>query len=230
MLNDILEQAESTCCSKQDQMYNACGEIPYPFSGNELSDQEKIQTIEHHFKQILMTLGMDLNDDSLQKTPHRYAKMLVKELFQGLEESSFPTVTTQENKFHYSQPLIESHITIQSICEHHFVPILGYCHIAYIPRDRVIGLSKLNRVAQYFARRPQVQERLTRQITTTLSRILETPDVAVVVDALHLCVRMRGIRDQDALTRTMDLNGAFLQDPIRREFLASIPKLSEVQL
>lgn len=205
-------------------------QVPYPFLGNELSNQQKIETIEYHFKQILMALGMDLHDDSLQKTPHRYAKMCVTELFQGLDENSFPKITTQENKFQYHQPLIETHISIQSMCEHHFMPILGYCHIAYIPKGRVIGLSKLNRVAQHFAKRPQVQERLTRQISAALSEVLETSDVAVVIDALHLCVRMRGVQDQNALTRTMDLNGAFLKESARSEFLSSIPKLSEMRL
>jgi len=219
---------EPVCCNKYQTKMNE--NVPYPYLGNELSEQEKIETIEYHFRHILQAIGMDLNDDSLQKTPHRYAKMLVKELFQGLNDKAFPSITTQDNKFHYKQPLIESHISIQSVCEHHFVPILGYCHIAYIPKDRVIGLSKLNRVAKYFARRPQVQERLTKQISTKLCEILETPDVAVVIDALHLCVRMRGIQDQDALTRTMDLGGVFTQDSFRNEFLSHIPKLSEMKL
>ncbi|MEX1012750.1 MAG: GTP cyclohydrolase I FolE [Waddliaceae bacterium] len=206
------------------------GSTPYPFLDNGLSDQRKIEIIEHHFSKILETLGMDLTDDSLMMTPRRYAKMFVLELFQGLKESSFPKITTQENKFQYNNPLIESNISVQSVCEHHFIPIIGYCHIAYIPKDRVIGLSKLNRLTHHFARRPQVQERMTKQISETLSEILETPDVAVVIDAMHFCVRMRGIQDQEALTRTMDLNGAFLEDPIRREFFETIPKISEVKI
>jgi GTP cyclohydrolase I len=229
MLNGMIDDVEIFCCAKK-QLSSSNQTIPYPFLGNDLTNHEKIQTIEHHFKEILRALGMDLDDDSLQKTPYRYAKMLVNEMFQGLDEDSFPAITTQENKFHYDQPVIESHINIQSMCEHHFVPFLGYCHIAYIPKDRVIGLSKLNRIAQHFAKRPQVQERMTKQISSTLSAILNTPDVAVVIDAMHLCVRMRGVQDQDALTRTMDLNGAFLKDPIRRELFASIPKLSEMKL
>lgn len=229
MLNAIFEE-ESFCCTKKPYLFHEDPNIPYPYIENHLSNQEKIQQIEHHFKQILLTLGMDLEDDSLQKTPNRYAKMLVNELFCGLKKEDFPTITTQINKFKYHQPVIESHISIKSICEHHFIPILGYCHIAYIPNDHIIGLSKLSRVAQYFSRRPQVQERMTRQIRVCLSEILQTEDVAVVIDAMHLCVRMRGIQDNEALTRTMDLSGAFLQDPIQREFFSAIPKLSEMKL
>jgi GTP cyclohydrolase I len=227
MSNKLLD---SDCCHDILNKIEDIEKIHYPFLENNLSDQEKIETIEYHFKHILQALGMNLADDSLRKTPYRYAKMFVQELFQGLNDKNFPSITTQDNKFHYNQPLIESHISIQSVCEHHFVPILGYCHIAYIPKDRVIGLSKLNRVAKYFARRPQVQERLTKQICTTLCEILETPDVAVVIDALHLCVRMRGIQDQNALTRTMDLGGIFSQNPARDEFLSLIPKLSEMKI
>lgn len=224
------EGVKLSCEEKKLDLPHIYENIPYPFIGNKLSSEDKIQAIQFHFKQILIALGMDLNDDSLQKTPYRYAKMLVNELFHGLNDEVFPTITTQENKFGYHQPLIQSKITLKSICEHHFVPMLGYCHIAYIPKDRVIGLSKLNRVAQYYAQRPQVQERMTKQISEALSQILETPDVAVIVDLMHLCVRMRGVEDQEALTRTMHLNGAFLADPIRREFLEAIPKLSDMQL
>lgn len=205
-------------------------DVPYPFVGNDLSNPEKIKIIEQHFEKILMALGMDVNDDSIKRTPYRYAKMLVEELFQGLNPDSFPKITTQENNFQYKQMVIESHITINSICEHHFVPILGYCHVAYIPGQKIVGLSKLNRIAQYFSQRPQVQERLTIQIRECLAEVLETPDVIVVVDALHLCVRMRGIQDEDALTRTFDYSGAFEGAEKRNEFLSSIPKLSEIKL
>lgn len=228
MLTELV--TDNLCCEHTPYKNVSVEKVHYPFAGNDLSKEQKIAAIEHHFGQILSTLGLDLTDDSLRKTPYRYAKMLVEELFCGLNDNSFPSITTQENKFAYHQPLIESNISVQSFCEHHFVPILGYCHIAYIPKDRVIGLSKLNRIAQYFAKRPQVQERLTRQIRTTLSEILGTPDVAVVIDALHLCVKMRGVQDQDALTRTMDLGGEFLVESMRKEFLNAIPKLSEVRL
>lgn len=194
------------------------------------TDEEKIAQIEHHFASILDILGVDLTDPSTIKTPHRVAKMYVKELFSGLEPSNFPKITTQPNSFNYNHMLVESNIAIQSVCEHHFVPILGVCHIAYIPGEKVIGLSKLNRVAQYFARRPQVQERLTKEIKQSLVEVLETEDVAVVIDAIHLCVRMRGVQDHDALTRTMDLGGIFRTAPERGEFLLSIPTPQELKL
>jgi GTP cyclohydrolase I len=217
------------CQDKKNDSRN--DKIPHsPYIPNHLSADDKIKNIEHHFEKILETLGLDLTDDSIKKTPHRYAKMLVKELFTGLDEKQFPKITTQENKFEYSQMLIESNISIRSVCEHHFVPILGYCHIAYIPNSKIIGLSKLNRIAQYYASRPQVQERMTKQIKSCLSYVLETDDVAVVVDALHLCVRMRGVQDANALTRTSDLGGQFLQSPSRNEFFSAIPTLQSLKI
>lgn len=197
---------------------------------NLLSEEDKILAIEHHFQKILEILGLDINDDSLKQTPHRFAKMLVTELFSSLGEISLPSITAQENTFKYHHPLIEANIVVQSICEHHFLPILGFCHIGYIPKEKVIGLSKLHRLVGYFTKRPQIQERMSKQITDQLSQILETPDVAVVIDAVQLCVRMRGVQDQQALTRTMDLSGAFLKEPVRSEFFASIPKLSDLKL
>lgn len=217
-------------CSLLKQIDTTDETLSYPFVGNELSPEEKIKRIEHHFEQILLTLGMDLENDSLQKTPYRYAKMLVQELFEGLNEENFPKITTQENSFQYKNMVIESHISIQSMCEHHFVPILGYCHVAYIPGNKIIGLSKLNRIAQFFAKRPQVQERLTKQIRKSLSEVLETPDVIVVVDALHLCVRMRGIQDHDSMTRTYDCSGVFENSDQRQLFFSSIPRLNEIKL
>ncbi len=202
----------------------------YPFCGNELSKEEKIRTIEKSFRDILVTLGMDIEDDSIEQTPYRYAKMLVTELFEGLESKNFPKITTQANKFGYKNMLLQTNISIHSVCEHHFVPILGFCHIAYIPNEAVIGLSKLNRIAKYYARRPQVQERMTHQIKNALCSILKSPDVAVVVDALHLCVKMRGIQDQDALTRTISLGGQFLEGTAHQEFLGSVPKLKDFSL
>lgn len=197
---------------------------------NNLTDDEKIITISHHFEKILETLGLNLNDDSLCKTPDRYAKMLVNELFKGLDQKNFPKITTQENKFNYDQMLIESNISLKSVCEHHFIPILGECHIAYFPGDKIIGLSKLNRIAKYFAARPQVQERMTKQIKECLTQVLETESVAVVIDALHLCVRMRGVQDDDALTRTSDFGGKFLDVDIRHEFLSTIPTLKDFKI
>jgi len=201
-----------------------------PYIENNFSDNQKIEIISHHFEKILETLGLDLTDDSLTETPHRYAKMLVQELFSGLKKENFPKITTQENKFQYNQMLVEANIEIKSICEHHFVPILGYCHIAYFPGDKIIGLSKLNRVAQYFARRPQVQERMTKQIRECLSQILETENIAVVIDAVHVCVRMRGIQDSAALTRSSDFGGLFLKSDVRSEFLSTIPGLKDLKI
>jgi GTP cyclohydrolase IA len=201
-----------------------------PYRENHLSDEEKMKKIAFHFSHILETMGLDLSDDSIRRTPHRFAKMLVKELFWGLNGDKFPKIMTQENKFDYHEMLVEANISIQSVCEHHFVPILGFCHIAYFPKDRIIGLSKLNRIAQYFGRRPQVQERMTKQIRESLVYILQTEDVAVVVDALHLCVRMRGVQDTNALTRSSDSSGKFLDQEVRREFFATIPTLKDVKL
>jgi GTP cyclohydrolase IA len=201
-----------------------------PFKDSGLSEDDKLKRIAHHFSKILETLGLELEDDSIQKTPDRYAKMLVKELFWGLRTERFPAITTQSNKFKYQEMLIEAKIEIQSVCEHHFIPILGQCHIAYFPDDKVIGLSKLNRIAQYFARRPQVQERMTKQIRECLVQILDTDNVAVVIDCLHLCVRMRGVQDSNSLTRTSDYGGQFLEHSTRQEFLSSIPELKDVKL
>ena len=227
---DLSKYDSTTCCASKTDGCREEQEVSYPFLGNGLSEEEKIRVISSHFHQILLALGLDMEDHSLQKTPDRYAEMLVRELFQGLDDTSFPTITTQPNTFGYREPLLQSQIAIHSVCEHHFVPFLGYCHIAYIPKKRVVGLSKLNRIVHHFARRPQVQERLTRQIRCALSDIAETPDVAVVIDAMHLCVRMRGIQDQDARTRTLDMQGAFLEEARRSEFFASIPKLSDLRL
>jgi len=203
---------------------------PFQLIESQIKESEKIKSIEHHFRKILEVLELDLEDESISKTPQRYAEMLVKELFVGLNKNNFPTITVQENSFCYDQMLLESNISIKSICEHHFIPILGHCHIAYIPKNKIIGLSKLNRIAQYFASRPQVQERLTVQIRDSLCEVLETEDVAVVVDAVHLCVRMRGVKDEDSLTRTSALSGTFLEAPCRSEFFAAIPPLHSMKL
>lgn len=203
---------------------------PFHVIESQKKETQKIKAIEHHFRKIMEALELDLDDESIAKTPQRYAEMLVKELFVGLNAENFPKISVQENDFCYDQMLLESNISVKSICEHHFIPILGYCHIAYIPKKKIIGLSKLNRIAQYFASRPQVQERLTVQIRDALREILETEDVAVVVDALHLCVKMRGVKDEDSLTRSASLSGAFLTAPHRAEFFASIPTLQQMKI
>jgi GTP cyclohydrolase I len=204
---------------------------PTPMVKNHLSDTEKKQIIEAHFKIIMETLGLDLSDDSLKDTPQRVAKMYVEEIFYGLDEKKFPKMTVVENKFNYDHPLIETNIVTNSCCEHHFVPILGRTHVAYKPSEKVIGLSKLNRIVDFFARRPQVQERLTMQIHEALCHILHTQDVAVVIDGMHSCVKTRGIKDATSMTRTSKLSGIFFQDTLfRQEFLSSIPRTNEIHI
>ena len=189
-----------------------------------LSDSEKIAIIEKHFAEIMHTLGLDLTDDSLKGTPHRVAKMYVKEIFHGLHPDNKPAIRRFENKYKYNHMLVERDITIYSSCEHHFVPIIGKAHVAYVPNEHVIGLSKLNRVVQYFARRPQVQERLTVQIANELKQALRTENVAVVIEADHLCVMSRGVNDVTSSTITAEYSGVFQEDHFRNEFLAHIGK------
>ncbi|MGJ7033200.1 GTP cyclohydrolase I FolE [Niabella hirudinis] len=188
----------------------------------EQSDQEKIAAIEYHFGQIMYTLGLDLNDDSLSKTPKRVAKMFVKELFGGLNPANKPAVSLFENRYGYNRMLVEKDITLYSCCEHHFVPIIGKAHVAYIPGAHVIGLSKINRLVQYYARRPQVQERLTVQIANGLKAVLQHPDVAVMIEADHLCVAARGIKDTQSSTVTTHYSGRFQNETTRAEFLSLI--------
>lgn len=216
----------------EDQLEDLLGEqhlgtsydTPLRKDAFELADQEKIKIIAAHFKEIMHTLGLDLTDDSLRGTPRRVAKMFVKEIFSGLDPANKPEIRLFENKYRYSQMLIEKNITLYSNCEHHFVPIIGKAHVAYISSGKVIGLSKLNRIVQYFSRRPQVQERLTMQIANELKAVLETEDVAVVVDAVHLCVSSRGIKDTASSTITAEYSGRFLDESTKREFLNFIHK------
>lgn len=187
-----------------------------------LDDELKIELIEKNFKDIMQILGLDLSDESLKDTPKRVAKMYVKEIFSGLNPKNKPQPTLFENKFKFNEMLIEKDITIYSYCEHHFVPIIGKAHIAYFPKNHVIGLSKLNRFAQYYAKRPQVQERLTIQIANELKETLQTDDVAVVIDADHLCVASRGVNDVNSSTMTSSYHGKFLNNEIRKEFITHI--------
>lgn len=185
-----------------------------------LSDAEKIEQIQTHFSEIMGILGLDMNDDSLRGTPKRVAKMFVNEIFGGLHPEKKPGMSTFDNKYKYNQMLVEKDITVYSTCEHHFLPIVGRAHIGYISNGRVIGLSKMNRIVDYFAKRPQVQERLTMQIVSTMQEALGTKDVACVIDAKHLCVNSRGIRDIESSTVTAELGGRFKNDPTtRKEFL-----------
>lgn len=174
-----------------------------------ISDEEKKKRIAFHFTEIMQTLGLDLNDDSLKGTPQRVAKMYIEEIFSGLDPKNKPKIALFDNKYQYEQMLVEKNITFYSNCEHHFVPIIGKAHVAYISSGKVIGLSKLNRIVQYFAKRPQVQERLTNQIAKELQTILETDDIAVIIDAKHLCVSSRGIKDDTSTTVTAFYGGAF---------------------
>jgi GTP cyclohydrolase I len=188
----------------------------------ELSDTEKIANIEYHFSKIMQTLGLNLFDDSLKGTPKRVAKMFVKEMFSGLNPKNKPEITLFENKYGYKKMLIEKDITLYSNCEHHFVPIIGKVHVAYIPAKQVIGLSKINRLVQYYAKRPQVQERLTVQISQALKDALQHDDVAVVIEADHLCVASRGIKDTGSKTITASYSGQFEIEAIKQEFLCHI--------
>jgi len=182
-------------------------------------DQEKMDLIEDNMRNILETLGMDLTDDSLKGTPKRVAKMFVKEIFGGLNPENKPKASTFENKYKYGEMLVEKNITLYSTCEHHLLPIVGKAHVAYISKGTVVGLSKMNRIVDYFAKRPQVQERLTIQIVRELQKVLGTQDVACVIDAKHLCVNSRGIRDIDSSTVTAEYGGAFKEAATRKEFI-----------
>jgi GTP cyclohydrolase IA len=185
-----------------------------------MTSAEKKKRIAAHFQAIMETLGLDLNDDSLRGTPDRVAKMYVEEIFSGLDPANKPKVALFDNKYKYGEMLVEKNITLYSNCEHHFVPIIGRAHIAYISSGKVIGLSKLNRVAQYFAKRPQVQERLTVQIGKELQLLLETDDVAVLIDARHLCVSSRGVEDASSDTVTAYYGGKFKEEHTKSEFLS----------
>ena len=188
------------------------------------SDEEKIEIIQDCFAVIMKTLGLDLKDDSLKGTPYRVAKMYVKEIFSGLDPKNKPKVSVFENKYDYNKMLIEKNITLRSSCEHHFLPISGVAHVGYISSGKVIGLSKINRIVDYFGRRPQVQERMTVQIYEELKNELDTEHVMVVIDAEHLCVSARGIKDDSSSNVTMEYGGKFNESSYRDEFLRLIEK------
>ena len=188
----------------------------------DLTDEQKISIISVHMREIMNTLGLNMEDDSLKGTPARVAKMFVKDIFSGLNPKKKPVITLFENKFKFNQMLVEKNITLYSNCEHHLVPIIRKVHIGYISSGKVIGLSKINRLVQYYARRPQVQERMTIQIANELKSVLQTQDVAVVIDASHLCVSSRGVRDTASTTITSEYGGVFLRPERRSEFLKYI--------
>jgi GTP cyclohydrolase I len=194
-------------------------ETPMREDAFELDDEIKIELIEKHFEEIMLILGLDMNDDSLKGTPHRVAKMYVKEIFSGLNPKNKPKAKLFENKYQYKNMLVEKNIGFHSTCEHHFVPIIGKAHVAYIPNGRVVGLSKLNRIVQYYAQRPQVQERMTIQIANELKEVLKTEDVAVIIEADHLCVASRGVKDVTSNTVTAEYSGKFMDVKTREELL-----------
>ena len=195
--------------------------VETPVTDNGLSSSEKINKIEDNFTQILDTLGLDLGDDSLINSPKRIAKMYINEIFWGLDYEAFPKATVVENKMKYNEMVIVKNISVQSYCEHHFVVIDGLACVAYVPKEKVLGLSKINRIVEYFAKRPQIQERLTEQVYHALSFILETKDVAVMIDGNHYCVKSRGVEDTGSSTITSRLGGGFKSDhKARAEFIA----------
>lgn len=206
---------------EQGDLHISNGNIETPLKANafDMADADKIAIIQEHFEKIMDTLGLDLEDDSLKGTPKRVAKMFVQEIFGGLHPDRKPSASTFENKYNYGEMLVEKNIVVYSTCEHHFLPIVGRAHVAYISKGRVIGLSKMNRIVDYFAKRPQVQERMTKQIVAALQEALGTDDVACVIDAKHLCVNSRGIRDIESSTVTAEFGGSFQEEEKKRDFL-----------
>ena len=197
--------------------------VETPSVPNDLDRKDKIALIEINFKRIMETLGLDLSDDSLAETPNRVAKMYVNEIFWGLDYEAFPKCTTVDNKMRYDEMVIERNINVQSNCEHHFVIIDGLATVAYIPNEKVLGLSKINRIVEYFSKRPQIQERLTEQVYHALQYILGTDNVAVVINAQHYCVKSRGVEDTGSSTMTSKLGGCFKTDPmVRAEFMSLV--------
>ena len=212
-IDDILAEAIG------DAHESFSAQTPLRRDAFEKSDAEKIEIISSHVKGILETLGMDLKDDSLKGTPLRVAKLYVNEAFGGLHPDRKPSMSTFENSYRYDEMLVEKNIVLYSTCEHHLLPIVGRAHVAYISKGKVVGLSKMNRIVDYYAKRPQVQERLTRQVVQALQEVLGTKDVACVIDAKHLCVNSRGIRDIESSTVTAEFGGAFQEEAKKKEFL-----------
>jgi len=212
-------QADKVMKEVEDEHIASSVETPLKADAFQRSDEEKKKLIEGHFQDIMEILGLDLTDDSLSGTPKRVAKMYVEEIFSGLNPENKPKAKLFENKFRYNEMLVEKDITFYSNCEHHFVPIIGKAHVAYISTGQVIGLSKINRIVQYFAKRPQVQERLTMQIAEDLKKTLKTESVGVVIDATHLCVSSRGVGDTNSTTGTAYFSGKFKESNTRAEFL-----------
>ena len=205
--------------SADEDHLNYSDKTPMRPGAHDLSDEQKIEKIQESVKDILTTLGMDLNDDSLKGTPLRVAKAYVNELFMGLNPANKPSPSTFDNNYNYGEMLVEKNIVVYSTCEHHLLPIIGRAHVAYISNGKVIGLSKMNRIVEYFAKRPQVQERLTMQVVQAMQEALGTEDVACVIDAKHLCVNSRGIKDIESSTVTSEFGGKFKEKETKKEFL-----------
>lgn len=215
-MNTTIEKELFELIGDNHQMTSA--ETPLRFDAFQKSDAAKMLVIENHFFQIMEELGLDMNDDSLKGTPHRVAKMFIHEIFSGLNPANKPKISVFENSYHYDKMLVEADITFNSTCEHHFLPIIGKAHIGYVSSGKVIGLSKLNRIVDYYSRRPQVQERLIMQIFNELKSVLETEDVIVVMEAKHLCVSSRGIKDESSFTSTLQYGGIFNDKENRNDF------------
>ena len=198
------------------------GNLALDLKSDELTTSEQIDTIRFHFEKIMLALGLDLKDDSLKDTPLRVAKMYVNEIFSGLDPKSFPEISLFNNTYGYKEMLVEKDIQLYSFCEHHFVPFIGKAHVAYIPNENVIGLSKLNRIVKHFSKRPQVQERLTMDIANCLKEILHTDDIAVVIEAKHFCVAARGVEDGGSMTITSHLSGKFQEQKNKETFYSAI--------
>ncbi len=215
-MNSLSEKELFELLVDEHQMTSA--ETPLRPDAFAKSDKEKMETIEKHFKIIMEEMGLDMTDDSLKGTPHRVAKMFIQEIFSGLNPANKPKISVFDNSYHYDKMLVEANISFNSTCEHHFLPIIGKAHIGYVSNGKVIGLSKLNRIVDYYARRPQVQERMIMQIFNELKTVLNTEDVIVVVEAEHLCVSSRGIKDSSSYTSTIQYGGIFKEKDNRNDF------------
>lgn len=221
-MNNQIEKELFELLGDEHQMTSA--ETPLRPDAFDKSDAEKMATIEKHFHSIMEEMGLDMTDDSLRGTPHRVAKMFIQEIFSGLNPANKPKISVFENSYHYDKMLVEANISFNSTCEHHFLPIIGKAHIGYVSNGKVIGLSKLNRIVDYFARRPQVQERMIMQIFNELKTVLNTEDVIVVVEAEHLCVSSRGIKDSSSYTSTIQYGGIFNEKENRNDFFNLMKK------
>ncbi|VXC20585.1 GTP cyclohydrolase 1 [Flavobacterium sp. 9AF] len=221
-MNTQLEKEIFEIIGDNHQMTSA--EAPLRKDAFDKSDEAKMEVIEEHFAVIMKELGLDLTDDSLKGTPHRVAKMFVQEIFSGLNPANKPKISVFDNSYHYDKMLVEANISFNSTCEHHFLPIVGKAHVGYISSGKVIGLSKLNRIVDYYAKRPQVQERMIMQIFNELKTVLNTEDVIVVVEATHLCVSSRGIKDESSFTSTLQYGGVFKEKAFRDDFYKLIKR------